>query len=255
MNDSVKFFFAKIIHNRLGEIPHRFLYKSFFVSIPITSISEPYGNLLFGINRYSILSVSKKNYGNGKGFKEWVINLLGEKNFSRPIYKIWLSTTPKILGLGFNPVSFWFCEDKYKNMIGIIAEVNNTFGEKKCYVLKKNMGDVIKNGETIEADKSFYVSPFIEVKGVYKFRFYRDDKKKIETTRIELKIDDKPLMITSLSGRVLELDNLNGLLKLMKVLFSPVITLSRINFQALILWLKGIKIVDRQNVKGNINKE
>ena len=43
-------------------------------------------------------------------------------------------TMPRILGYAFNPVSFWFCFDAGKGLRAVLAEVNNTFGERHCYL-------------------------------------------------------------------------------------------------------------------------
>ena len=59
--------------------------------------------------------------------------------FKRHIEKIYLSTFPKILGIGFNPVSFWYCFDKNKQLMAVIAEVNNTFSERKFISFQKGM--------------------------------------------------------------------------------------------------------------------
>jgi len=47
-----------------------------------------------------------------------------------------------------------------------VAEVNNTFGEKHCYLL-----DAPSYGENQFANKVFHVSPFNPVTGQYRFRF------------------------------------------------------------------------------------
>ena len=69
-----------------------------------------------------------------------------------------LSTFPKILGIGFNPVSFWYCFDRNKQLMAVIAEVNNTFSERKIYFISKG-DEPILNGESFELPKDFYVSP------------------------------------------------------------------------------------------------
>ncbi len=45
---------------------------------------------------------------------------------------------PRFLGYAFNPISIFHCYDKNNYLKVIILEVNNTFGEKHLYVLKRN---------------------------------------------------------------------------------------------------------------------
>jgi uncharacterized protein len=40
-----------------------------------------------------------------------------------------------VLGYTFKPVSFWYCQRADGTLRAIVAEVNNTFGERHCYLL------------------------------------------------------------------------------------------------------------------------
>jgi DUF1365 family protein len=55
--------------------------------------------------------------------------------------EVWLQTFPRVLGYVFNPVSFWFFENHSGDLRAILAEVNNTFGERHCYLLSNPNGD------------------------------------------------------------------------------------------------------------------
>ena len=46
----------------------------------------------------------------------------------------------------------------------MVAEVHNTYGERHCYLLQPD-----ERGRA-EADKEFYVSPFLTVDGRYRMR-------------------------------------------------------------------------------------
>ena len=54
----------------------------------------------------------------------------------------------------------------------VLAEVNNTFGERHNYLVAHADGRPIRSGETLRARKVFHVSPFCEVRGHYAFRFH-----------------------------------------------------------------------------------
>ena len=45
-------------------------------------------------------------------------------------------TNLRVLGYVFNPVSFWWCRRADGSLACIVAEVNNTFGERLPYVLR-----------------------------------------------------------------------------------------------------------------------
>jgi DUF1365 family protein len=83
--------------------------------------------------------------------------------------EVWLHCYPRVLGYTFKPVSFWYCHRRADGSLrAIVVEVNNTFGERHCYLL-----DAPRYGVELQARKVFHVSPFCEVEGGYRFRFMR----------------------------------------------------------------------------------
>ena len=247
-SSNTQIFFSKIFHKRLRPKIHEFRYNNLYVSVPIRSYSrtENKGNVFFGLNRCSFLTINDIDHGDGKPLIEWIENIL--LKFKLKVDgEIWLSTFPKVLRLGFKPVSFWFCENKKNQIVAVVVEVNNTFKQREIYVLSPKKDEhYIANGQTLASNKKFYVSPFIEISGTYNFRFFRGKPQKKETSRIELIDEDGPLFISSVSGEKLNTDSLVGKVSLVYFLFLPLLTLVRINWQALKLWLKGIKIITRK---------
>jgi DUF1365 family protein len=53
--------------------------------------------------------------------------------------EVWLQTFPRLFGYAFNPVSFWYCHDSHGQLIAVLADVNNTFGEHHAYLLANRM--------------------------------------------------------------------------------------------------------------------
>jgi DUF1365 family protein len=47
----------------------------------------------------------------------------------------YLVTAPRFFGYAFNPVSFWYIYDREHELKKMILEVNNTFGERRMYLL------------------------------------------------------------------------------------------------------------------------
>ena len=135
-SSNTQIFFSKIFHKRLRPKIHEFRYNNLYVSVPIRSYSrtENKGNVFFGLNRCSFLTVNDIDHGDGKPLIEWIENIL--LNFKLKVDgEIWLSTFPKVLRLGFKPVSFWFCENKKNQIVAVVVEVNNTFKQREIYVL------------------------------------------------------------------------------------------------------------------------
>ena len=68
-------------------------------------------------------------------------------------------------GYTFNPLSVFWCHDRAEELVGVVAEVHNTYGERHCYFLRPDA-----DGRADTA-KEFYVSPFFAVDGSYEMRF------------------------------------------------------------------------------------
>jgi DUF1365 family protein len=79
-----------------------------------------------------------------------------------PSPTIRLLTMPRSLGVGFNPVSFYYCFDDALVLTHVIAEVTNTpWGERHTYVLPQGRG---------APEKAFHVSPFMGMDHGYEVR-------------------------------------------------------------------------------------
>jgi len=73
-----------------------------------------------------------------------------------------LLTMPRSLGVGFNPVSFYYCFDGEHALTHVVAEVTNTpWGERHTYVLPQGQG---------APEKAFHVSPFMSMDHAYAVR-------------------------------------------------------------------------------------
>ncbi len=67
----------------------------------------------------------------------------------------------------FNPVSFYYCLRADGTPATMVAEVNNTFGDRHLYVLEGGEGFPLDRRHA----KAFHVSPFNDMQGEYRFRF------------------------------------------------------------------------------------
>jgi uncharacterized protein len=66
------------------------------------------------------------------------------------------------LGYVFNPLTVFWCHRADGTVAAVIAEVHNTYGQRHVYLLHPD-----RSGRA-EADKDFYVSPFLPVAGRYR---------------------------------------------------------------------------------------
>jgi uncharacterized protein len=129
--------------------------------------------LLLNRWRFGLLSLSDRDHGRGVGsMTGWARTVaLAQGLPAESMMEIWLLTQPRTLGYVFNPVSFWFFRDREGQVLAVLAEVNNTFGDRHSYFCALPGWQPIGERDRIEAQKVFHVSPFQEVAGTYTFRF------------------------------------------------------------------------------------
>ncbi|MBX3073826.1 DUF1365 domain-containing protein [Candidatus Obscuribacterales bacterium] len=84
-------------------------------------------------------------------------------DLSSRIVGIKLLTHLRFLNFVFNPISVYYCFDRHEKMIAAVVEVENTFRERKLYLLGGEEGFK----QTFE--KEFYVSPYSSVDGLFEF--------------------------------------------------------------------------------------
>ena len=232
--------FGQVRHTRLRPRRHAFAYATFFLMLPLRSLRS--GSDVLPLNRRGALSFHDADHGDGRsvaqgGALAWVDELLQAEGITDASGEIWLHCYPRILGYTFNPASFWYCHAADNSLRAIVVEVNNTFGERHCYLL-----DRPHYGEELHARKVFHVSPFCDVSGGYRFRFMRTQQGGEDRSVVRIDHDDATgvLLQTSVSGSLLPVSRVT----LRRALWGyPLMTfavMARIHWHALRLWLKRV---------------
>ena len=228
-------------HERLRPTRHRFEYPTWFVLLPLRALAQGAACAL-PRNRRAVASFWDRDHGDGgDDCLAWIDALLTREGIADAHGEVWLHTYPRVLGYVFKPVSFWYCERRDGSLAAIVAEVNNTFGERHAYLLDGPRGRALRSGEDLRATKVFHVSPFCGVAGEYRFRFFDDARRGL--ARIDYDDDDgRSVLTTSLSGRYAPL----GPRSVARALLAyPAFTfgvIARIHWQALRLWLRRVPL-------------
>ncbi|KAI1824023.1 DUF1365-domain-containing protein [Xylaria intraflava] len=80
---------------------------------------------------------------------------------------VYLFTTARFMSYMFSPASFWYLYTNDLKLAYVIAEVNNTFDERRMYLFQAPDSDgVFKQ----TCNKDFHVSPFNSRKGTYELK-------------------------------------------------------------------------------------
>ena len=243
-----------VIHKRFKPKIHSFNYKVFSLLIDLSELDLMHQKLkLFSYEKFNIISFFNKDHGprDGSSLNNWVIDNLKKHGIESKNIQIKLLCYPRIFGYVFNPLSVFYIYNKNYELISILYEVKNTFGEQHVYVFK-----IVKNQNLIQnvCKKKFHVSPFIEMDCVYFFRLLKPSNK--ISVIIDLNDREGKILYASQDGIKSDLNNKN----LIKSYFKhPLMTFKiilAIHFEAFKLWTKGIKFIKKKiKIKNNITIE
>ena len=226
---------GQVRHARLRPAGNAFAYPTWFVLLPMRALRERPEPAL-ARNRGAWVSFHDRDHGaGGDDALAWFEALLRAEGVHDADGEVWLHTYPRVLGFVFKPVSFWYAHRRDGSLAAVVAEVNNTFGERHCYLLT---GPDLAWGRELRARKVFHVSPFCDVAGGYRFRFLRTATATV--ARIEHDDAQGPLLRTSVSG---ELQPLSAASLRSAFWRMPLMTLGvvvRIHWQALKLFAKRV---------------
>jgi DUF1365 family protein len=223
-------------HGRKGSVQNAFRYTIDYVLVDAESQAQ--APTLFTRNGRGLTALNDQDHGgkpkHGRG-AAWAREVLKAHEISA-VARIELLAQPKVLGHVFNPVSFWLCRREHDDeLIAVIAEVSNTFGDRHSYLVHHKDLRPIKAVDRMTAKKLMHVSPFQPVEGGYEFRFdIRDD-------RIGIWIDysqGNGGVIATLTGKRRPLTNWAIVQMLVRRPLGSRRVLGLIHWQALKLWWK-----------------
>ena len=245
---------GNVVHKRFKPKIHFFKYKVFSLLIDLSELELLDKNLkIFSYNKFNIVSFYDRDHGarDGSSIKEWVIDNLKKNNIDNENIQIKLLCYPRIFGYVFNPLSVFYIYDNNSNLISVLYEVKNTFGEQHTYIFKT---DIDQNLIQHTCKKKFHVSPFIEMDCTYFFRLLKPGKK--ISVIIDQNDKDGKILYASQDGVRSEINNVNFVKSYLKHPLMTFKIILAIHFEAFKLWSKGIKFIKKTlKIKNNITIE
>lgn len=196
---------------------------------------------LLAHNRLGLFSIHDRDHGGerhaGRG-TSWVRAVLSSEGWpDANECRVLLLTQPRFLGFWFCPVSFWMVTFG-EEVRAVIAEVNNTFGERHSYLCAHPGFRPISPDDTMNARKVLHVSPFQNVAGEYRFRFNVTENS--VAIRIHHRHGDGG-MVATLSGPRRPVSNGGLLRSALRRPLGAMRVLALIYLQALLLRWKGAR--------------
>jgi DUF1365 family protein len=183
---------------------------------------------LFSVNGPNVVSLHDRDHFDGAPLKRSVIDLAADPTIDRVL----MLTQPRVVGYVFNPVSFYWCYRGDGSLACMVAELNNTFGERLPQVLR---GPELR----YEQRKRLHVSPFFGLDQSYEYAFSQPAEE--VWARIHVRDDDGARPLTAvLHGRRRELSNRSLASLLLRYPLQPLQVTALIHFEALRLWRKRV---------------
>ncbi len=144
---------GRVAHARMRPFVHRFVYRVFCLRLRVDQPSAliAFNSWLFGVDRARPVSFMSSDHGarDGGDLIAWLRGTVQSAGLGMPDGAVWLQCFPRLFGYVFNPVSFWYLHDAQGAVRILVAEVNNTFGQRHQYVLCSPDGGPIREGAAL----------------------------------------------------------------------------------------------------------
>lgn len=235
-----------VMHRRFKPVGHRLRYR---LAQMLFDLDAMPASRLFSHNRFNLVSFYDRDHldGSGTDLRTQAGQLLAKAGLDSDGGPVRLLCMPRILGHAFNPISVFFCHRRDGSLLALLYEVNNTFGQRHSYLIPVEDRDaaIIRQ----HCAKGFYVSPFMRMDMTYAFNVVPPG----DTVAVVVHGDDADgrVITASFSGQRREVSDaaLAGMLLRHGLLSLKVI--GAIHWEAVKLWLKGLRIQPRPAPPGH----
>ena len=230
-----------VMHHRLTPKEHRFTYSLFLFCLDLDEIKTVCSRITGrSHNRFNLYTFKDRDHltiaGAGGSVRQNLTAYLAQNGVDFPEDgRAILLTLPRVLGYIFNPVSFYFCFDAAGVALCALAQVGNTFGEMKPYLLTSPDADGVFR---LRTPKHFYVSPFSSLDLDFDFKL------RVPGDALEIHINDRQgdstVLLSTLTGTRVPLTSARLAWLTLKFPFLTLKVIFLIHWQALLLWLKRL---------------
>lgn len=246
---AAQLWFGRTVHRRETPFVRRFSHRIAMLDVDIDRLGEADAlSRLFAVDKGAAISFRQSDYGARDetfALRAWAETRFAEIGVTLEDGPIRLISFPRVLGVGFAPISVWLGHGPDGRLRGVIYEVHNTFGETHFYVSAFDPAQA----RTV-SDKEFFVSPFFDVDGGYRFTLRPPEKGQMSLVVENMGAEGRT-HIAALTVKATALSSPAILRWLVAMPISGLGVLIAIHWQALRLFLKGAKyrVKPEQRVK------
>lgn len=242
-----RFYKGMVSHRRLRPKEHRLAYAMTSMLVDIDELPQlDHQSRLFAWNRFAPVSFYDKDHGprDGSPLRPWIEQQLQAAGIDLEGGRISLLCYPRLFGYVFNPLSIWYCYHQDGSPRTIMYAVNNTWHEQHCYLIPVDADGNPDHAGMLRhsCDKDFFVSPFMPMEARYDFAISQPGKRcKIG---IRLHQNNDTLLTATFTGHRQAFDRATLWRLAAGTPFMTLKVMAGIHWEALKIWLKGMKIFD-----------
>ena len=226
-------------HVRHIPFRHRFKYRIWMLALDLDQVDALAAHSkVFAHNRFALAALYDKDHGfrDGSPLRGYVESALAQAGLDQYGASITFLAMPRVLGYGFNPISFYFCHDAQGRLGAILHQVKNTFGGQIGYLMSAGPEAIIRQS----APKSMHVSPFFDMQGGYRFALCAPAKK----FNVSIQYGGEVRRMTATMALSATPFTDSAIVKmLLQMPFISLKVVAAIHWQALKLFLRGAKFV------------
>jgi uncharacterized protein len=161
---------GRLRHRRLSPVEHSFSYRVWMLLVDLDELPEAFDrHPLWSARRPAPVRFRRADYFGDPEvpLADAARDLVAARTGRRPGGPVRLLTMPRTLGVGYNPVSFYYLYWDDGGVQAMIAEVTNTpWGERHCYVVERSGPGAPLGGKM---RKRMHVSPFMPMEQTYEW--------------------------------------------------------------------------------------
>ena len=220
-----------LIHSRRSPARNTFRYPISFFVLDLDELPELDRRLrLFSVNRPNLVTLRDQDHFDGtRSVKEAAVRFCAERGVE--VDRVLMLAQLRVLGYVFNPVTFHWCYGFDGKLACMIAELNNTFGERLPELL---------HGPSLEYehDKRLHVSPFFGLDQSYAYAFSEPGDE--VWARVHVRENGHVPLSAVLHGHRQPLTNATLARALVRYPLMPMQVTALIHWQAVRLWWKRV---------------
>ena len=232
---------GKVVHKRFSPLRHQLSYRVFSMLLPLNDIDEICSRTwCLSRNHFNLVSFHDLDHGarDGSCAEAFVTKAMRSAGIDTRACNLYVLCYPRLLGYSFNPLTTYYAISADGEVVAMMYEVSNTFGEHTHYLVRHGR---MQNGTLAQScEKAFHVSPFNKPDGDYGFRITRPGK--TACVGVSLRRGGKEVLNAYFHGRRTLLTSHT---LFMAVARQPLMTwkvIAGIHYEALKLWMKGLKL-------------